>query len=76
MPALKLTPPPPTPPDTAIVLSPRDVAAMLGLSKEGAEALMDSGQLRCVDVGTRGKRHRRTSEAWVRAFLAGSRQAD
>lgn len=57
--------------DTRPTLTPERAAERLGLARLTVFALMDSGRLRSVDIGTGRRRHRRTSEAWLAEFLAG-----
>jgi excisionase family DNA binding protein len=57
--------------DTALTLTPEEVARRLGISRYQVCALMDRGRLRAADVGAGRRRFRRTSERWLAEFLGG-----
>jgi hypothetical protein len=57
--------------DTTPSLKPMDVAARVGCALITANLLLRSGKIRCINVGTAGRDHYRTSEAWLAEFLAG-----
>lgn len=54
------------------LLTPEQAGEVLGLGRLTVFALMDAGRLRSVDIGTKGRRHRRTSEEWIAEFLRGA----
>lgn len=53
------------------LLEPQEVADRLNISRPTADRLMDSGQLKSINIGSPGTRkYRRTTEAWLREFIA------
>jgi len=57
-------------PDTRPSLKPKDVSERLGVGLGTAIALMRTGKLRAVNVGTADHDYFRTSEAWLAEFVA------
>ncbi len=61
-------------PDARPILTPEEAGHLLGgMSPHLVVKLMESGELRSVNNGTRAKKYRRTSAAWVEEFKAGRR---
>lgn len=60
--------------DTRPVLTPGKAAKRLGTSLEAATMLMESGRLRAVDLGRKGRKYLRTSVVWIEEFQAGRGQ--
>jgi hypothetical protein len=56
--------------DGELNLTAEDVAERLKIGRLNVFALMDSGRLKSVNIGTSQRKHRRTSEAWLAEFLA------
>ena len=56
-------------PSSEPVLTPEDIAARLKVDVRTVTRLMDSGRLKCINVGTGQNKHRRTSEEWYQAYL-------
>lgn len=62
-------------PDDRPRLTPSDVVDILGIDLGTVYKLMDSGRIRAVNVGTGKRVHRRTSRAWLDAYLEAERRA-
>jgi hypothetical protein len=57
--------------DTALTLTPKDVAKRLKVRRDVAVMFMQTGRLRAENTGMGKNAYWRTSEAWLDAYLRG-----